>query len=40
MVLIPSLATVIATLIVISYPIQEYSKKKKGEKVRKNSLED
>lgn len=46
MVLIPSLSSVLATLIVITYPIQEYSKaKKKGqknihEKVRKNSIEE
>lgn len=40
MVLIPSLSAVLATLIVITYPIQEYSKKKKkdDEKVRKSSI--
>lgn len=41
MVLIPALASILATLIVISYPIKEYSKKKIGnEKMRKNSIED
>ena len=42
MILIPALSAVLATLIVISYPIQEYSEKKKKDEdfLRKNSLED
>ena len=43
MILIPSLSAVLATLIVISYPIQEYSSKKKEKNqkgARKNSIED
>lgn len=44
MILIPSMAAVLATLIVISYPIQEYGSKKnktnKEDFVRKNSIED
>ena len=43
MVLIPALASVLATLIVITYPIQEYSatkKDKKKEAIRKNSIEE
>lgn len=41
MVLIPALSSVLATLIVIAYPIQEYSQNKKdtgGERVRRNSI--
>lgn len=44
MVLVPSLASVLATLIVITYPIQEYNKKSKDEeggvKKRKSSIEE
>ena len=45
MVLVPSLASVLATLIVITYPIQEYSKKAKdgketGSTARRNSIEE
>lgn len=42
MVLIPSLSSVLATLIVITYPIQEYAVKKNGVEVdlakRKSSI--
>jgi hypothetical protein len=44
MVLIPSLSSVLATLIVITYPIQEYSNKKKDKEdgilKRKSSIEE